>query len=199
MAGIIQGIFDFFHALGPWYSLLVLFIIVFLDAIVFPVGPELFAIVIFADNRTALWAAALLLVVASAQVGGTSFLYWLGKNMRSPKRMKGFSARIKKIMQNYQKFLFIRDERIILVNCFVPVLPFLGAFIAVSDWSYKRSMAYVAAGGALKYGVYLSLSVMFFSLFENGVAQKASLVAVLILLCISGAYAFLKRKKLLEK
>jgi membrane protein YqaA with SNARE-associated domain len=197
--GILQAIFDFFQVMGPYPALVALFIIVFLDAIVFPVGPEMIAIIIFSFNPTVPWAVAILLVVAVAQVGGTSVLYWLGKNLSSPKKLTGFTGRIKKIMQNYQKFLFIKDERIVLVNCFVPILPFLGAFMAVSKWSYKKCMAFVVLGGTIKYTIFLSMSVAFYEIFKSGLAWKVSIVMVFIVLCISGAYAFVKRKKLLEK
>ena len=35
----------------------------------------------------------------------------------------------------------------ILINRIAPILPFLGAFIALAGWKLKRSLIYVVVGG----------------------------------------------------
>jgi membrane protein YqaA with SNARE-associated domain len=165
-----------------------LFVVVFSDSIVIPVGPELLAIAIYSTNLDVGWAALIVATVTSAQVSGTSLLYLIGRNPKVlPKYMK-------KIMIKYKSSLVINDERIVFVNCFVPILPFLGAFIAVSNWDYKKSMFLVAIGGAVKYSLFLTLSRTFHYLFVQGIAQKVSLLTVLGLLVISGLYALHKRR-----
>jgi len=165
-----------------------LFIVVFFDAIVVPVGPELLAIAIYSTNLDWAWAVLIIATVTGAQVSGTSVLYLVGKH---PKLLP---KRIRNVMLQYRTFLVIKDERVIFVNCFVPILPFLGAFIAISNWDYKKSMFLVALGGAIKYSVFLSLSRTFHYLFAQGIAQRVSLLTVLGVLVASGLYAFYRRR-----
>jgi len=180
--------FASFASFGPWGMLVGLFVVVFFDSIVIPVGPELLAIAIYSTNLDVGWAALIVATVTSAQVSGTSLLYLIGRNPKVlPKYMK-------RIMIKYKSSLVINDERIVFVNCFVPILPFLGAFIAVSNWDYKKSMFLVAIGGAVKYSLFLTLSRTFHYLFVQGIAQKVSLLTVLGLLVISGLYALHKRR-----
>lgn len=185
---ILDQAFAAFASHGPSGMLLGLLLIVFVDAIVIPLGPELLAIAIFSTNLNAEWGALIVGTVITAQIGGTSFLYSIG---RRPGLLPKY---IKNVMIKYRSSLIISDERIVFVNCFVPILPFLGAFMAVSKWNYWKSMSLVALGGAIKYSVFLSLSSTFHYLFENGIAQTVSLLTVLALLVVSGVYAFKKRK-----
>jgi membrane protein YqaA with SNARE-associated domain len=185
---ILGDIFATFASYGPAWMLVGLFVVVFFDAIVVPVGPELLAIAIYSTNLDLAWAVLIIATVTTAQVSGTSILYLVGKHPRLlPKR-------IRVVMLQYRSFLMIKDERIIFVNCFVPILPFLGAFIAISNWDYKKSMLLVALGGAIKYSVFLGLSRSFHYLFAQGIAQRVSLLTVLGVLVASGLYAFYRRK-----
>jgi len=124
------------------------------------------------------------------QVGGTTLLYLVG---RHPTLLPDY---VRRVMVKYRSSLLIKDEKIIFVNCFVPILPFLGAFVAVSNWNYTKAMSLVVLGGVLKYSVFLTMSRSFHYLFETGVAQAASLLTVLCLLVASGVYAFRRRKLL---
>lgn len=175
-------------AIGPAGMLLGLFAVVFIDSIVIPIGPELLAIAVFATNIDPFWALLIVGTVALAQVAGSTLLYLIG---RHPTIMPAF---LKRVMDRYRSGLLIRDERMVLLNCFVPVLPFLGAFVAVAKWNYRRSMSYVVVGGAIKYSLFLGMSSTFHQLFEEGIAQRVSLMAVLALLVVSGLYAYSKRK-----
>src|SRR2546428_2923795 len=58
-------------------------------------------------------------------------------------------------MKKWTSFLLVQDERVILMNRAVPVIPMVGAFIATLGWDYRRSMAYVAIGGLAKYAILL--------------------------------------------
>lgn len=185
---VLGDVFSAFAAYGPYGMLAGLFVIVFFDAIVVPMGPELLAIAIFTTNVDIVWGATIVATVIAAQVGGTSFLYLVGKR---PDLLPRY---IRRVMVGYRSSLIIPDERIVLLNCFVPVLPFLGAFVAVSDWDIRKSLAMVAVGGTIKYSLFLGLSSTFYSLFESGIAQKVSLLTVLGLLIASGLFAYRRRR-----
>jgi membrane protein YqaA with SNARE-associated domain len=185
---ILNDAFATFASYGPLGMLVGLFLVVFFDAIVVPVGPELLAIAIYSTNLDAVWAVLIVATVASAQVSGTSLLYLIG---RHPRLLPKY---IRNVMIKYQSSLLIKDERMIFVNCFVPILPFLGAFVAISRWDYKKSMFLVALGGAIKYSLFLSMSRTFHYLFTKGIAQKASLLTVLGVLVASGIYALYRRR-----
>lgn len=189
---IFDQIWGAFASYGPPGMLVGLLVIVFLDAIVIPLGPELLAIAIFSIDMRLEWALPIVAVVAIGQVSGTTLLYLVG---RHPTLLPHY---VKKVMVRYRSSLIIKDEKIIFVNCFVPILPFLGAFVAVSKWNYGKAMSLVVLGGVLKYSLFLTLSRSFHYLFESGIAQAASLLTVLCLLVISGLYAFKKRKVLMS-
>jgi membrane protein YqaA with SNARE-associated domain len=180
--------FAAFSSFGPSGMLVGLLLVVFVDAIVIPLGPELLAIAIFSTNMELWWAIVIVAVVAIAQVGGTTLLYLVGKHTNLLPKF------IKKVMIRYKSALFIKDEKIVFVNCFVPVLPFLGAFMAVSKWNYRKAMSFVVLGGVIKYSLFLGLSRSFHYLFASGIAQTVSLLTVLSLLVVSGLYAIKKRK-----
>lgn len=185
---ILGDVFAAFASYGPSWMLVGLFLVVFFDAIVVPLGPELLAIAIYSTNLDLAWAVLIIATVTTAQVSGTSLLYLVGRHPRLlPKR-------IRDMMLQYRAFLVIKDERVIFVNCFLPILPFLGAFIAISNWDYKKSMFLVALGGAIKYSLFLSMSRTFHYLFAQGIAQKVSLLTVLGVLVASGLYAFYRRR-----
>ncbi len=173
---------------GPAGMLLGLLVVIFFDSMVIPVGPELLAIAIFSTNVDPVWGLLILIVVASGQVLGSSILYLVG---RHPRIMPQY---LKKVMNRYRSGLIIKDERMVFLNCFVPALPFLGAFVAVANWDYRKSMAYVAFGGVVKYSIFLALSGTFHQLFEQGIAQRISIMAVLALLVASGLYGYSRRR-----
>ncbi len=185
---ILDQLFAAFASYGPPGMLTLLLVVVFLDAIVIPLGPELLAIAIFSTDMRLAWAAPIVAVVAVGQVGGTTLLYLVG---RQPNLLPNY---VRRVMIKYKSSLLIKDEKIVFVNCFVPILPFLGAFVAVSNWRYTKAMALVVLGGVLKYSLFLSMSRSFHYLFETGIAQIASILTVLCLLVVSGIYAFRKRK-----
>ncbi len=189
---ILGDLFTAFASYGPYGMLAGLFVLVFFDAIVIPMGPELLAIAIYTTDLSFSWAVTIVATVLAAQMGGTTFLYLIG---RRPNLVPRY---IRRVMVGYKSALIIKDERIVFVNCFVPVLPFLGAFVAVSGWNLRKSLAMVALGGAIKYSLFLGLSRTFYNLFEQGIAQKVSLLTVLALLAISGAYAYGRRKVILR-
>ena len=191
-----NNIYIAFQGLGLAGMLLALYLLFVIDCTAFPVLPEFFALTFFiagAESMTGgdiwLWGALVLSVCVSGSVTGNAIMYNAVKRMRVP----GF---VKKVMRRYANTLFVKDERIILVNRIAPVLPFQGAFIAVCNWPYRRSMAYIALGGAIKYAVLLSLAGTFLYLFETGVTRKATIVLVIAVVAFSIAASQVQRKRI---
>jgi membrane-bound ClpP family serine protease len=98
-------------------------------------------------------------------------------------------------MDRWTKFLVLPDERIILLNRIAPVVPFVGAFIAVLRWSYPKSMAYILIGAVGKYSLLLILVGTLRLAYNREVATLITISAVLLLVAISltSAYVFRRR------
>ena len=98
-------------------------------------------------------------------------------------------------MARWTQFLLLPDERIILVNRIAPVVPFVGAFMAVLRWSYRKSAAYILIGAATKYTLLLLLVGSLGIAFRRDVATTVTVGAVLILVSVSLASAYLVRRR----
>jgi len=160
--------------------------------VLFPTVPELFTIILFnsVDGISPLSLGAMMLAtIMVAEVLGVMVLYSVVSRAKVP-------GRIESAVRRYRAFLIVPDERMILLNRVAPVLPFLGAFIALSGWSLRRSLLYVLIGGGLKYGVILCLSAYFIGYFEDeGTAMNVSLIMVIAVLGLSlAASAWRKRR-----
>jgi len=186
---MLEGLFEWFRGFGPVFALLGLFIIFLIDSTVFPALPELFAVLAFMMDPTPEWGIALLAAACLAELCGNSLLYFLVRGRNLP----GF---IKRAMRRWTQFIFLKDERIILLNRIAPVMPFTGAFMAVCKWSYGRSMLYLAAGGLAKYSALFLLVGALDYRFEREAAQTFSLAAVAIVICISLLASYAYRKKM---
>lgn len=191
MTDISQWIFDLLSPLGIGGLLLCIFLLFFIDAILFPTIPELFTIIIFSVNPTPLFAVEILATIAVAEVMGLTLLWFIVKNLPIPKK-------IQETLNRYTKFLIFQDEKIILLNRLAPVLPFMGAFVAVCNWSYRRCLIYTIIGGMVKYGIILALGSIFFSYLESGVATTITLVLVLVIIAISIIYSMMRKKKMTQ-
>ena len=132
------------------------------------------------------------MLIVIATVGatcGNALLYLIVKKIGLPKFLT-------KRMKQYANILFVSDERLILVNRIAPVLPFVGAFIATLGWNIKKSLAYVAIGGFLKYCVIVALAGTFVHLFETGTARLASLILVISVIVVSLIASRIQKKRL---
>lgn len=190
-----QTLYSFFLGFGPAGILLGLFVIVVLDAMVIPLGLEFLSVLAFTlyplfSFSPLLWAAGVILSITAGQVGGTLLLYYIGKH---PKILPRW---IKKVMVRYQDILIIKGESIVLVNCFIPLVPFLGAFVAVCKWDLKRSLLYVLTGGIAKFSLLIGLSIAFYQTFSVEWAQRVSLLVAVCVIAVSAAYAFRCRKRI---
>ncbi|MEM0448626.1 MAG: hypothetical protein QW520_02255 [Methanomassiliicoccales archaeon] len=197
MPDIGQMIIDFFKGLGLIGLLLSVFFIFYIDAILFPTLPELFVILIFFAGQELMpefqweFAVLILLTIAMAEIAGVLTLYNLVRRIKVP-------TRIEKVIMKYRDFLLVRDERMILVNRIAPILPFLGAFVAICKWSLRKTLFYTVLGGMLKYGIILAAAGYLVYYFEAGVARLVTFLLVLIIIGISFALSFYRKRRLGE-
>lgn len=182
-------------------QLAVLFIVFFVDSVLFPMLPEAFVVLFYntlptIDTRFSdradliVTAAVLLLVVLAAELAANAFLYALvrWKGHRLPKRLT-------KAMNQWREFLILSDERIVLLNRLVPVMPFTGAFIAVSPWNPQKAMAFLALGGALKYGSMIAILAIAGRVFDPRQTWWISVALIVAILGVSVvSHGWLKRR-----
>jgi membrane protein DedA with SNARE-associated domain len=193
MVDIGQEIYHFFSGMGPLGWLVAIFILFYIDAIIFPTLPELITVIIFIAGlgTTSAWILGIMILstIAIAEFAGLTTLYLIAKNVRIPKM-------INRVVCKYRDFLLVRDERIILVNRIAPVLPFIGAFVAILDWSYRKSVIYTLVGGIMKYGIILLLSSWFFEMLSAGTAEIVTLIMVIAILVASFALSIIRRRRM---
>ncbi len=168
--------------------LISVFIVFYVDAVIFPALPELFTIGFFLLEPTIWFAFEILLTIMLAEVLGFTTLYFIVKRVRVPKV-------IEKAATKYCKFLVVSDEKVILVNRVAPVIPFVGAFAALQDWNYGKCILYTLIGGVLKYGVILALANVFYAYLSSDAALWASVILVLAVIAISFVWSFFRRKR----
>jgi hypothetical protein len=185
---MLEGLFDWFQGFGLAFTLLGLFVILVIDAIIFPALPELFAVLAFLVDPSLEWGIILLITVCIAEITGNTLLYSLVKW----KKLPDFAE---KAIKKWTGFIIFSDERIILLNRIAPVLPFTGAFIATCKWDYRKSMLYLAIGGLLKYSALFGMVAFFDYRFNSEDAQMFSLAAVAAVICVSLAVSFVLKKR----
>jgi len=171
------------------------------DAVLFPMLPEAFVVLFYStiptvDTRFSprtdivLTAALVLFVVLAAEVAANGLLYALMKAYREK-----LPRRLERAMNKWREFLIFSDERVVLLNRVVPVMPFTGAFIAVSPWSVRRAMGYLVLGGALKYGFLISVVALAGLWFDPRQTWWLSLGLVIAVLTVSFAsHGYLRRR-----
>jgi len=183
-----------YNVLGPDSAFLVVifvFLIFFIDALVFPTLPELFFILglMYYDPISLTFGVQLLIAAAVAEIVGSLILYYVVKRARIP-------GRIRRILDKYVNLLICKDERMLLLNRIAPMIPYSGAFVALIDsWKLPKSMFYITLGCLLKYGVIMLMSGFFFIYFSSGDAQTYTILFVLIVIAVSLMAAFLRKRK----
>jgi len=197
MASLDEFLGALFGSLGPVGSLVALLLIFAVDAALFPALPEAWIVVTFTYRPEVLdpllWAVMLLATAVVGDLLGTSALYTVVRRVViKGRRMPGW---LERGMKKWTEFLLVRDERVILLNRIAPVVPFVGAFIATLDWDYRRSMAYVAAGGLAKYAALLFVVVIVGVAYDVGTARWITLALVAIVVIGSFLAAWLVRRK----
>ncbi len=182
-------LFGLFDGMGDAGVVLCIFLLFLIDALLFPTLPELFMVLGFSSNPT--WEFAMILLGATviAELVGVFSLYYIVSRIKVP-------ARIARIANRYIDFLVFSDEKIILVNRIAPMIPFLGAFIAMVDsWDRRKCAAYIVIGCLVKYGIILMASGFFISYLGSEEAQTVTLVFVFAVIIISFIASYFKKRK----
>jgi hypothetical protein len=175
-----------------------MYLIFVVDAAVIPTLPEVFLVGFFSLHGLLgvpplLWAAALLLTALAGEATGNSLLYWFVHRVLV--RTGRMPARVEDLMRRWTKFLILHDERIILVNRVIPVVPFVGAFIAALKWDYPKSLAFILIGAGAKYSLLLLLVGAIGVAYDPSLAGWITLGLVLGLVGASAAGSYLYRRR----
>lgn len=196
MASLDELLTALFGTLGPAGSLVILLVIFAVDAALFPALPEVWIVVTYTYRPELLgpvaWAGLLLAMAIAGDILGTTLLYvavhrWVVQRGRMPHWLE-------RSMKKWTSFLLVRDERVILMNRAVPVIPMVGAFIATLRWDYRRSMAYVAAGGLAKYAVLLYVVFAIGVAYDVATARWITLALVTIVVALSFVASWVRRR-----
>jgi len=187
-----QDIISFFQGFGPFWLIVGFALISFLDGFAIPALPEAWLILIALTpssipNPT--WGITLILVGVSAAVGAQFLLYSIVKKVGMPRR-------VKKVMNHYMKFLIVSNEKLAFVNWLAPVIPFTGAFIAVSEWKPRLAFIYSILGGFVKFTILILIAIIFPSLFSPETVADASIALVLIVLAVSLGVSYIRYKRI---
>ncbi len=187
--GLSDWLFDLFAGLGDPGIVLCIFLLFLIDAMFFPTLPELFMVLGFSANPTPSFGLVLLGIAIVAELLGAFTLYYIVSRIRVPER-------ISRIANKYIDFLAFSDEKIVLVNRIAPMVPFLGAFMAMIDnWDKRKCAIYIVIGCVLKYGIILMASGFFQNYLGTETARTVTLVFVFAIIAISFIASILKKRK----
>jgi len=103
---------------------------------------------------------------------------------------------LERAMKKWTGFLLVQDERVILMNRVVPVIPMVGAFIAALGWDYRWSMAYVAIGGLAKYAILLYVVFAIGLAYDVATARWITLALVGVVVGLSFVVSWLRRRRI---
>ena len=192
ITSVVIGIFDPTNVVG---GLICIFLLFYIDAIIFPTVPELFTVGIFATQTqiATLWFGLLILgTIAISEVLGFCTLYYVVKKVKVPKI-------IQRGVDKFQAFLIYPDERMILVNRIAPIVPVLGAFASICNWSLKKSLKYTLIGGVIKYGLILLASGLFIEYWDRSTATVVVLTMIIIVIIVSFVASYYRKKKISDR
>jgi hypothetical protein len=158
-----------------------------LDGFGLPVVPELLTLLVFAPDPDLSWGLQILAIIVLVETAAAGLLYLLVRRLGLPPRLQRFMAA-------YAGMLLGQDERLLLLNRFVPVLPAAGAFIHAANWRPWRALGFVALGSVLKYGVLLAASALAFHWLSATEATWVSLGAAVSFVAASALIAVRRRK-----
>lgn len=182
----IISLFDSLGVIGMLAALLCIFLI---DSMLFPTVPEFFLLTIYATNPVSEWGLSLIIIAITAISIGNTSLYVFVKKIGIP----GF---IEKAMITYSNIMPSKNENMLLINRIAPVLPYTGAFIAVNEWNYKKAMLYIIGGGILKFSILIMLSGIFYTYFEQGDAQRATFILIVLTIFIGLGLSYFRKRKI---
>ncbi len=191
---------DFIHDVtggNIYLILLATFLIFYLDSMVITILPELL-ILFFYDNPVpgispVAWLILLMLIASTGDVSGNFTVYLLFR------KWKWFHKRVSEKLRKYVGLLFLKDEKLILLNRVAPALPMCGVFIAACNWNVKKSLFYIFIGGAVKYTIILSFFEFFAWLYGTDTAFYVTFISVVVFLVVSFFLGKYERNRLTEK
>jgi membrane protein DedA with SNARE-associated domain len=127
-------------------------------------------------------------VFTLASLGGNFTLYSFVKLVKVPRR-------VERIMKRYLNFIIVHDERVLLLNRAAPILPYTGAFMAVSNWNLKKCVLYLFIGAMAKSSLVVVIAWLSFDNLRAEVAPWVSLGLVLTVLLVSLTVSFIYKKR----
>jgi hypothetical protein len=185
---MLEGLYSWLAWHGAPFALAAVLALVVIDACVFPALPDLFATLAFLLDPGLWWGLAILSTVCLGEITGNSLLYALVRRKQLPEF-------VQRAMRRWVDFLVLKDERVLLLNRFAPIVPYSGAFIATCGWSYRRSIAYIAVGGLAKYSILLCMASIIHATLDGSLAFAVTVVAVLAIICASLATSYYYRRR----
>lgn len=184
-----EDIINMFASLGDVGMLIAIAVIIWIDGTAFPTLPEAWMVFIFGTHATSFWwGAAVVLVASVASLAGNFTLYLLVKTARLPKR-------VEKAMKAYTNWLILKDERLLILNRFAPLIPYTGAFIAVCNWNLKKCAVYILTSAVAKFSFYIVIFWLSFETLKDEVAPWVSLALVAIVIVASIVASVTYKKK----
>jgi hypothetical protein len=198
MASVANWLAALFAFLGPAGTLVALFLLFVIDAAVIPALPELAVVLSFlyrAPGTDPLpWAVLLLaMAVVGELVGNLIMFLWVRRLVVDRGHLPHI---LERAMKGWTQMLLIRDERLILLNRVAPVVPFVGAFIAVVGWSLSKSLTFIVLGAAAKYSLLLLLVGYLGVVYDPSTATLITVGAVIALVAVSLGASLLLRRRL---
>jgi len=184
-----DAIISFFSSFGEVGMISALFCIFIIDSMFFPTLPEFFLLVIYSTNPSFNWGIILICVASLSIFFGNTFLYLIVEKF-------GLPSFIKKAMKKYSNVMIAKDEKMLLINRIAPVLPYTGAFISVNKWDYKKSILYILVGGIVKFSLLIFLSGFFYTLFEKGLAQKATFYLIVVTIIVGLILSYIRKREI---
>lgn len=164
------------------HPLAMLVVVFLLDGLGIPLMPEIAMLLAFGTDPTWQWGLAIVALAVVLEVLATSLVWGLLGATGMPRRLQ-------RVMDAYAGAMLVSDERLLLVNRFVPVLPVVGAFIRARSWRIGLSLAYVALGSAVKYGLLVTVAAAAYEYFSSAWAFGVSLGLAGTFIAVSWGFA----------
>lgn len=159
-----------------------LVVVFLLDGLGVPLMPEIAMLLAFGTDPTWEWGVTIVALAVALEVLATALVWGvLG--------VTGLPRRLQRVMDTYAGAMLVNDERLLLVNRFVPVLPVVGAFMRAREWRVGLSLFYVGLGSAIKYGLLVALAGAAYEYFSSAWALGVSLGLAGTFIAVSWGFA----------
>jgi uncharacterized membrane protein YdjX (TVP38/TMEM64 family) len=113
----------------------------------------------------------------------------------------GLPKRVDKALQKYVGFLVVSDEKVMLINRIAPMVPFVGAFMAImrKRWDVRKCVFWLIVGYILKYGLIALMGASLIAFFDGGTARTVMLVAIIAMIIISAIVSMRRKKRIISQ